>query len=79
MAKAAPRLHGSADPRRDCPPLRENHILRQRVADLEAADLRLQMENDTLATMAAEAADEEVLEAGLRLDERRTTKTNVVR
>jgi hypothetical protein len=40
----------------------ENRILRQRVADLEEMTLRLQTENDALAALATESADEEVLE-----------------
>ena len=62
MAKALLGYTGAADPRVTARLARENHLLRQRIADLEAAHLRLQMENDALASMAAESADEEVLE-----------------
>jgi hypothetical protein len=61
MAKALLGYMGGADPRVTARLARENHLLRQRIADLEAAHLRLQMENDTLASMATQA-DEEVLE-----------------
>jgi len=62
MAKALLGYMGGTDPRVTARLARENHLLRQRIADLEAAHLRLQMENDALASMAAHSADEEVLE-----------------
>ena len=62
MAKALLGYMGGTDPRVTARLARENHLLRQRIADLEAAALRLQMENDALASMTTESADEEVLE-----------------
>jgi hypothetical protein len=62
MAKALLGYTGATDPRVTVRLARENHLLRQRISDLEAAHLRLQMENDALASMAAQSADEEVLE-----------------
>jgi hypothetical protein len=62
MAKALLGYMGGTDPRVTTRLARENNLLRQRIADLEAATLRLQLENDALASMATEAADEEVLE-----------------
>ena len=57
MAKALHGYLGGSDPRVTARLARENQILRQRVADLEAVTLRLQMENDTLGAMVG-AADE---------------------
>lgn len=62
MAKALLGYMGGTDPRVTARLARENQLLRQRIADLEAVTLRLQMENDTLASMATETADDEVLE-----------------
>lgn len=60
MAKALHGYLGGSDPRVTARLARENQILRQRVADLEAVTLRLQMENDSLGAMVG--AVEEVLE-----------------
>lgn len=49
MAKALLGYLSSTDPREVAQLTAENRRLRQRVADLEAAMLRLQAENDTLA------------------------------
>ena len=57
MAKALHGYLGGSDPRVTARLARENHLLRQRIADLEGAVLRLQMENDTLGAMVG-AADE---------------------
>jgi hypothetical protein len=62
MAKALLGYMGGTDPRVTARLARENNLLRQRIADLEAAALRLQRENDALASMTTESADEEVLE-----------------
>jgi hypothetical protein len=62
MAKALLGYMGGADPRVTARLARENNLLRQRIADLEAATLRLQMENDALASMTTESADEGILE-----------------
>lgn len=62
MAKALLGYMGGTDPRVTARLARENQLLRQRIADLEAVTLRLQMENDTLAALATETADDEVLE-----------------
>jgi hypothetical protein len=62
MAKALLGYMGGTDPRVTARLARENNLLRQRIADLEAVTLRLQMENDSLASLATETADEEVLE-----------------
>jgi hypothetical protein len=62
MAKALLGYMGGTDPRVTARLARENNLLRQRIADLEAAHLRLQVENDALASLAAESATEEVLE-----------------
>ena len=62
MAKALLGYMGGADPRVTARLARENNLLRQRIADLEAATLRLQMENDALASMTTESVDEGVLE-----------------
>jgi len=60
MAKALHGYLGGSDPRVTARLVRENQILRQRVADLEAAMLRLQMENDTLGALVG--TPDEVLE-----------------
>ncbi|MGY2875471.1 hypothetical protein ACVW00_002661 [Marmoricola sp. URHA0025 HA25] len=62
MAKALLGYMGGTDPRVTARLARENNLLRQRIADLEAVALRLQMENDTLASMTTASADEEVFE-----------------
>jgi len=62
MAKALLGYMGGTDPRVTARLASENKLLRQRIADLEAAHLRLQMENDALASMAADTADQEILE-----------------
>jgi hypothetical protein len=58
MAKALLGHIGGTDPRVTARLARENQLLRQRIADLESAVLRLQMENDTLGAMVGD----EVLE-----------------
>jgi hypothetical protein len=58
MAKALLGHMGGTDPRVTARLARENQLLRQRIADLESAVLRLQMENDTLGAMVGD----EVLE-----------------
>lgn len=62
MAKALVGYIGGADPRVTARLARENNLLRQRIADLEAVAVRLQKENDALASMVSESAAEEVLE-----------------
>ncbi len=58
MAKALVGYLGGSDPRVTARLARENQLLRQRIADLEAAALRLHKENDALAAMVSESADE---------------------
>jgi hypothetical protein len=58
MAKALLGYMGGTDPRVTARLARENQLLRQRIADLEAAALRLHKENDALAAMVSETADE---------------------
>jgi hypothetical protein len=58
MAKALLGYMGGTDPRVTARLARENQLLRQRIADLEAAALRLHKENDALASMVSESADE---------------------
>jgi len=58
MAKALLGHIGGTDPRVTARLARENQLLRQRIADLEGAVLRLQMENDTFSTIVSKAADE---------------------
>ncbi|HEX4189673.1 MAG TPA: hypothetical protein VHZ06_01655 [Marmoricola sp.] len=58
MAKALLGYTGGTDPRVTARLARENHVLRQRIADLEAVALRLQMENDTLGSLVAARSDE---------------------
>lgn len=60
MAKALPGFATGADPRALTRLMSENRRLRQRVADLEAVVVRLQVENDALAALAT--APEEILE-----------------
>lgn len=64
MAKALLGFATGTDPRVVTRMASEIRALRQRVADLEAAMLRLQHENDALLAMAAESApaNVEVLE-----------------
>lgn len=62
MAKALVGYLGGADPRVTARLARENNLLRQRIADLEAVAVRLQKENDSLASMVSESAADEVLE-----------------
>ena len=58
MAKALLGYSIEADPRLAHRLAGENRVLRQRVADLESIVLRLQKENDALASMVSESADE---------------------
>jgi hypothetical protein len=58
MAKALLGYMGGPDPRVTARLARENQLLRQRIADLENVALRLQKENDALASMVSESADE---------------------
>ncbi|MBO9520147.1 MAG: hypothetical protein J7518_01315 [Nocardioidaceae bacterium] len=62
MAKALVGYLGGTDPRVTARLTRENNLLRQRIADLEAVAVRLQKENDALAAMVSESAADEVLE-----------------
>jgi hypothetical protein len=63
MAKALLGYATGTDPRIATRLSSENRLLRQRVADLEAAVLRLQKENDALASMATQVDEtDEVLE-----------------
>ncbi|MGO4258835.1 hypothetical protein [Marmoricola sp. RAF53] len=62
MAKALLGYMGGTDPRVTARLARENQLLRQRIADLEDVTMRLQKENDALATMVSESAADEVLE-----------------
>jgi hypothetical protein len=62
MAKALVGYLGGTDPRVTARLTRENNLLRQRIADLEAVAVRLQKENDALAAMVSESAAAEVLE-----------------
>jgi hypothetical protein len=61
MAKALLGYMTGSDPRQAARLTTQNRLLRQRVADLEAAVVRLQSENDALAVLAAETP-EDVLE-----------------
>lgn len=56
MAKALLGYATGTDPRQVTRLANENRNLRQRIADLETALLRLQNENDALAAMATEDA-----------------------
>lgn len=58
MAKALFGHVGNADPRVTARLARENSLLRQRIVDLEEVAVRLQKENDALAAMVSETADE---------------------
>lgn len=60
MAKALPGYAVGIDPRAMHRLADQNRQLRQRVADLEAAVLRLQVENDALAALTQES-DRDVL------------------
>ncbi len=60
MAKALPGFSVGPDPRAMHRLADENRLLRQRVADLEAAVLRLQVENDTLDSIGHDS-DKDVL------------------
>jgi hypothetical protein len=60
MAKALLGYSIGTDPRVAIRLAGENRLLRQRVADLEATLLRLQVENDALAALATESVDEAV-------------------
>lgn len=63
MAKALLGYATGPDPRLATRLSSENRLLRQRVADLEDVVLRLQQENDALASMATQVEHtEEVLE-----------------
>ncbi len=55
MAKALLGYSIGTDPRVVNSLARENHLLRQRVLDLEDTVLRLKTENDALAALATEA------------------------
>jgi hypothetical protein len=58
MAKALVGYMGGTDPRVTARLARENQLLRQRIADLENVAVRLQKENDALASMVSESAEE---------------------
>ena len=58
MAKALVGYMGGTDPRVTARLARENQLLRQRIADLESVAVRLQKENDALASMVSESAEE---------------------
>ncbi|MFL6024994.1 MAG: hypothetical protein ACJ72O_16760 [Marmoricola sp.] len=58
MAKALLGYMGGTDPRVTARLARENQLLRQRIADLEAVTVGLQKENDALASMVSESAEE---------------------
>ncbi len=60
MAKALLGYSIGYDPRVANRLAGENHLLRQRVADLEDTVLRLQQENDALAALATESVDHAV-------------------
>ena len=59
MAKALFGVSTGSDPRVTSRLATENRLLRQRVADLEAVVLRLQMDNDELSAHAT--SDQDVL------------------
>ena len=61
MAKALPGYAVGVDPRSLQRLAQDNRQLRQRVADLEAAYLRLQIENDELLARAELTGVDEVL------------------
>lgn len=61
MAKAILGYMSATDPRTTHRLATENRLLRQRVSDLEAAVLRLQKENDALAALATEHAEDAAL------------------
>ena len=58
MAKALVGCMGGTDPHVTARLARENQLLRQRIADLENVAVRLQKENDALASMVSESAEE---------------------
>jgi hypothetical protein len=60
MAKALLGYATSSDPRATHRLAGENRVLRQRVSDLEDMVLRLQHENDALASVASASVDEAV-------------------
>jgi hypothetical protein len=60
MAKALLGYSVGTDPRLIHRLTTENRILRQRVADLENAIVRLQEENDALVAVASESFDQAV-------------------
>lgn len=62
MAKALFGYTTATDPRVTTRLAGENRVLRQRIADLEDVVLRLQQENDALASMVSEHSADEVLE-----------------
>lgn len=62
MAKALFGYATATDPRVASRLAGENRILRERIADLEDVVLRLQQENDALASMLSERSTDEVLE-----------------
>ena len=64
MAKALLGYSTGSDPRVALRQARENRVLRQRVADLEEAVLRLQKENDALAAVATASVDQAVARDG---------------
>jgi predicted nucleic acid-binding Zn-ribbon protein len=64
MAKALLGYSIGTDPREANRLAGENRILRQRVADLERAVLRLQQENEALAAVASESLDRAVARDG---------------
>lgn len=61
MAKALPGFSVGTDPRMTQRMIDQNRQLRQRVADLEALVLRLQLENDELTEQVAARRTNEVL------------------
>ncbi|MCW2779603.1 MAG: hypothetical protein JWR35_52 [Marmoricola sp.] len=61
MAKALLGYISTTDPRVADRLSTDNRLLRQRVADLEAVVVRLQVENDALAVLASEVS-QDVLE-----------------
>jgi hypothetical protein len=61
MAKAILGYMSATDPRTTNRLATENRLLRQRVSDLEAAVVRLQKENDALAVLVTEHAEDSAL------------------
>ncbi len=64
MAKALLGFATGTDPRVVHHLQSQNRVLRQRVADLETVVVRLQQENDALASMATDSVDEAVARDG---------------